>query len=351
MPTFKQAQYDRFDMEHPHSVHHASAASLPEELPADRLLVHMQCAPVHPCDTLCAMGVVNGVKLPAVGGTEGLGIIENVGEALKDRWQPGQRVHVAANYIFGEWNNWTGTWREYMHCPENALFPIPDGIDDDSAAQLLVNPLTTLAMVKQFGLGDGNILLQSAAGSVLGQLMIQLSKVFGFETVNLVRRRETADELKNEFAIDSVYVYDGSEASADEVRTAIRADFSGRAIDFCIEAVGGDTANLCLQLLGPNGEMYIYGMMTGQVMLAINTAADICMKNNALKGWSTQETWMRQKTDEEKRQHMAELCDLLASGRMKLPPSGQRFTLDQVGEAMSASFEPGRKGKIMLDCR
>ena len=350
MTNFKQVVYASFDRDDPHAVHEMVQTSLPD-LSDDRLLVRMTCAPIHPCDTLCAMGLVNGVQLPTVGGTEGVGVIEAVGSKISNDWKVGQRVHVAANYMFGEWTTWKGVWSEFLHCPVEALSPVPDSIDDDTAAQFMVNPLTAFAMVREMKLGPGNILLQSAAGSVLGRLMIQLGKIYNFDTINLVRRQETANELKEEFDIPGVYVYDGSNDSGSKIKQDIARDFPGQRIDHCIEAVGGDTAHFCLNLLGPDGDMYIYGSMTGEVMMNINTVADIVMKNNALKGWSSQETWLRHASEETKHECVDTLWKLLASEKLKMPETGQRFSFSQIGEAMRASCEAGRVGKVMLDCK
>ena len=351
MPHFKQVIYSSFDRDEPHAVHEVVESSLPDAIPGDRLLVRMRCAPIHPCDTLCAMGLVNGVNLPSVGGTEGVGVIEGVGKDLQDEWQVGQRVHVAANYMFGSWTTWKGVWSEYLHCPVEALSAVPDEVDDDTAAQFMVNPLTAYAMAREMNLGPGNILLQTAAASVPGKLMIQLSKIYSFETINLVRREESAEELRSEFGIKGVYVYDGSDKSKNSIKKAIAADFPGQRIDHCIEAVGGDSAHFCLDLLGPDGDIYIYGSMTGEVMMNINTVADIVMKNNALKGWSTQETWLRHASEETKRQCVSELWELLANGKLLMPPTGERFSFSRIAEAMRASCEPGRVGKVMLDCK
>ncbi len=351
MKNFKQVVYKKFDPASPYSVHEMIEATLEDTVDQDKVLIRMICAPVHPCDTACAMGVINGVEVSSIGGTEGVGVIEQVGDNLQDKWQIGQRVQVSANYIFGDWVTWKGVWSEYVYCPDNALTAVPDGVDDDTAAQFMVNPLTAFAMVRELKLGPGNILLQTAAGSVLGRLIIQLSQVYNFETVNLARRQETADELKSDFDIKAVYVYDGSPESADRVKKEIANDFPDQRIDYCIEAVGGETALLCLDLLGPDGEIYIYGSMTGNFTLNINTVTDIVMKNNALKGWSTQETWIRLTSDEVKRAYVAELWDLLATGKLKMPATGQRFSFNQISEAMTASFTPGRSGKVMLDCK
>ena len=176
MTTYKQVIYNKFSFDSPHSVHELRDAMLPDKVPTDKLLIRMICAPIHPCDTLCAMGVVNGVEFPCIGGAEGVGVIEQVGENWKEKWKTGQRVHVGANYLIGDWTNWNGVWSEYLLCPDNALIPVPEGVADDVAAPFMVNPLTAYAMVHEFGLKPGKILMQSAAASVLGKIMIYYHK-------------------------------------------------------------------------------------------------------------------------------------------------------------------------------
>ena len=46
-----------------------------------------------------------------------------------------------------------------------------------------------------------------------------------------------------------------------------------------------------------------------------------------------------------------ELCELIASGDLELPETGRRYTFSQIGQAMRASCEAGRVGKVMLDCK
>jgi NADPH:quinone reductase-like Zn-dependent oxidoreductase len=199
------------------------------------------------------------------------------------------------------------------------------------------------------GLGKGKVLMQTAAASVLGRLMIELSRIYGFDTVNIVRRQESADMLAREYGAEHVYVYDGTSDSGERVRTAIREDFSGRAIGHCIEAVGGDTARLCLDVLGPNGEIYFYGAMSGIVSLTIDTVADLAMNNNALKGWSTQEIWLRRTPDDVKQACVDELWSLFADGRLKMPGTDEIYPLDKVHDAVIASRRPGRSGKVLLE--
>ena len=75
--------------------------------------------------------------------------------------------------------------------------PFRSDIPDEQVATFLVNPATVLAIVRHvLAVPKGEWLLQSAAGSNLGRMIINLGKHDGFKTLNVVRRREAIDELK-----------------------------------------------------------------------------------------------------------------------------------------------------------
>lgn len=350
MQTGREVVYRQFNLNNPAATFELTEVPVPNQIGSREVLVRIKAAMVHPCDICCAQGLVNGVVLPAVGGLEALGVVERVGSDLKGQFVPGQRVHVAGTHMFGIWNKWHGVWRDYTVCPPEALVVVPDGVPDEAAAQLFVNVLTPFAMVKEMGLGKGDVLLQTAAGSVLGQVMIQLGKAFGFTTINLVRREETARHLKDTHGIDTVFVFDGSEDSAEATRLDIRQRLGGKPIRFAIEAVSGQTGRLCLDLLGPDGLVYFYGILSGDLKVPVDIVADLCMNNNTLKGWSIQETWLRKTPDEVKRGYIDELWQLMAEGQVVLPKIGQVFPLEQFKEAVMASTEMGKSGKVMLAC-
>jgi len=70
------------------------------------------------------------------------------------------------------------------------VVPVPDGASDEDAAQAIVNPVTAwvLTMVEH-RLQPGDGLTQTAAGSTVGRLVLQLARSEGFRTVTIVRRR------------------------------------------------------------------------------------------------------------------------------------------------------------------
>ena len=80
--------------------------------------------------------------------------------------------------------------------PARQARPIPTDIPDEQAATFFVNPATVLAMVRHvLAVPRGEWLLQSAAGSTLGKMIIKLGKHDGFKTLNVVRRSEAKEEL------------------------------------------------------------------------------------------------------------------------------------------------------------
>ena len=350
MITGREITYSKFSNSNPEDVFELSTISVPEQVGLGELLVRIKYSMVHPCDLGCACGLVNGVELPAVGGFEGVGIIEKVGTDLQHRFVQGQRVHVCATHIFGTWKSWVGVWRDYAVLPPEALIPVPDEIEDDVAAQIFVNVLTPLAMVKEMKLGSGDTLLQTAAGSVVGRVMIQLGKIFGFQTINLVRRPETAKELRDTYGIDTVYVHDGSTESEKSITKEIRAKLGNTPIKFAIDAVSGTVGRFCLQMLGPGGLIFFYGALSGDAVVSVDIVTDLCRNNKSVKGWSIQETWLREASDHTKKICLEEIWRLLSEQRIVLPAIGSTFPLEKIRDALIASRHPGKIGKVMVQC-
>ena len=68
---------------------------------------------------------------------------------------------------------------------------------DEDAAQALVNPVTAWVMTMvEHDLKPGDWLAQTAAGSTVGQLVLQLARSERFRTVNIVRRRSQVPDIK-----------------------------------------------------------------------------------------------------------------------------------------------------------
>lgn len=89
-----------------------------------------------------------------------------------------------------------GTWQQFVKVPADLAVCIPDFIDDDTASQLYINPLTAwLICTEVLNLGVGDVLLVNACGSSIGRIFAQLSKVLGFSLVAITRNNNYTEKL------------------------------------------------------------------------------------------------------------------------------------------------------------
>ena len=162
----------------------------PETVSDDnQVLVRMLAAPVHPADINTIQGTYPlKPPLPAVGGGEGVGRVENVGQKVREL-KPGDWVFPGGNM--------KGTWTTHFSDTESNLVKVRNDIPLLSAATLRTNPGTAYRMLKDFAdLKPGDLVVQNGSNSAVGQAVIEIAKSFNLVTVNIVRNRDNIDELK-----------------------------------------------------------------------------------------------------------------------------------------------------------
>src|SRR5215218_4825602 len=181
----------------------------------------------NPSDLLTVRGLYGSLPVPpATPGLEGMGEVAELGEGVR-HLRVGQRVIPLGV---------AGTWAEFVVVPAAQLIPVPDAISDQTAAQFVVNPLTAWIMtIEELALRPGEWLLQTAAGSTLGRVVLQLAKRRGFKTINVVRRREQADELKS-LGADEVICTD-----EEDIPERVKQITGKEGLRKAIDAVGGET--------------------------------------------------------------------------------------------------------------
>ena len=183
----KVIRFDQFG--EPSEVLRLDQAPVPEPGPGE-VRVRMIASPINPSDLLTVQGRY-GVRpaLPFVPGYEGVGVVDKAGPGLIGGFLVGRRVAVL--------NQAGGNWGETVVVPAIRAIPVPADLPDAQVASFFVNPATVLAMARHvLKVPKGAWLLQSAAGSTLGRMMIKLGGHDGFKTLNIVRRPEAMDELR-----------------------------------------------------------------------------------------------------------------------------------------------------------
>jgi NADPH:quinone reductase-like Zn-dependent oxidoreductase len=286
--------------------------------------------PINPSDLLTISGEYGRLpKLPSTPGLEGMGRIDALGEGVRG-WRDGDRgIPLSAG----------GTWCEYVVADAGLLLPVSESVSDATAAQFVVNPVTAWVMlVEELKLEPGDWVLQTAAGSTLGRLVIQLGRLRGYRTINLVRRPEQVDELLS-LGADAVFC-----TEEDGVVERVRELTGGRGVKGALEAVGGETGAIALHCLRPGGSMLVYGMLGGEPLPLHN--GEMLFRGLAVRGfWLVH--WFRQTPPPHVAATLGTLMQLMANGHL-LPPVEATYDLAEFRAAVAHASRPGRQGKVLL---
>ena len=233
-----------------------------------------------------------------------------------------------------------GTWAELMVVPAARLLPVPDGVSDEAAAQLVVNPLSAwVLVVDELDLQPGEWLLQNAAGSTLGRVVIQLARARGFRTINVVRRAEQGEELLA-LGADEVIVTDH-----EDVEERVREITAGEGVGKAIDAVGGELAGRIAAALAPRGTLITYGRLSGAASVPVDSRLQIFAGTTVRGFWLVR--WFQEVPPAHVERTIATVLGLIAEGVVD-PPVEARYDLADVREAVAHSERPGRSGKVLL---
>lgn len=297
--------------------------------------VRMLLSPINPSDLLRVRGLYGEMAgYPACPGFEGVGIIEESNAPFSRLFRgigPGRKVVVL--------NQFTGNWQEQVVLPAYRLFPVPEGVNDNDAAGYFVNPATALIMPKYvLKVPEGAWLLQSAAGSSLGKMVIKLGKKLGFKTINIVRRADTAAKLK-QLGADEII-----DSSKEDVVGRVKEITNGQGVRYALDAVGGPAVSQVIQCLGENGHVLLYGsldMSPGEFTNRHIIGNGIKIESFALQRWSAAKSSL---------QLLSLLKEIgrLMQENVLTAEVAEVYPIEKFQDAIVAAETPGRQGKILL---
>ncbi|MEM8601917.1 MAG: zinc-dependent alcohol dehydrogenase family protein [Bacteroidota bacterium] len=323
---------------HPAEVLRLDTLHDPEPGPGE-VRVRLTHRPINPADLLEVRGRYGTTPdLPAVAGHEGVGIVDCIGAGVPEAALGQRVVPLDAG----------PTWQTHLVAHPRDLLGIPDGVSDEAAAQLFVNPLTAWLLVEHVGrqqhsvLPEGAWLVQSAGATTVGRLVVQLARHAGARSVSLVRR-ESDIALLEGLGADAVIV---AEETSDPkaIRAQIRAATEGAPIRLGIDAVGGATGALVAAALGEGGVLLSYGVLSGQP-LPLDVGRVIFRRLTVQGVWRTR--WFATAPRAVSRAALVHLADLVAQGLLALPVAGA-YDLAEIGDALAHQAQSGRRGKVLV---
>jgi NADPH2:quinone reductase len=228
-----------------------ASVAIPEPA-ADQVLVRIEATPLNPSDLGLLLGGADMSTATASGtadrpvvtarvsegamkgmagrldqsmtvGNEGAGVVVAAGSSPVAQALIGKTVAVIGG----------GMYAQYRCIPADQCLVLPDGTMPAEGASSFVNPLTSLGMVETMRREGHSALVHTAAASNLGQMLNRICLKDGLALVNIVRKPEQEDLLREQGAVHVCNT--GSVTFMEDLTSALVA--TGATIAF--DAIGG----------------------------------------------------------------------------------------------------------------
>jgi NADPH:quinone reductase len=190
------------------------------------------------------------MSLPFTPGSEGAGVVEAVGPKVKE-FKVGDRVAYAAPI---------GAYAEVLLRPADRLVKIPAGVDDRTAAAMMLKGLTTQYLIRRtYRVKKGDTILMHAAAGGVGLILCQWAKHLGATVIGTVGSDEKV-ALAKKAGCKHVIVM-----SRENFVERVKAITKGKGVPVVYDGVGKDTFMGSLDCLQPLGLMVSFGNASGAV--------------------------------------------------------------------------------------
>lgn len=299
---------------------------LPDRTPgAGEVLVDVMASGVNFMDIGVRRGMLE-VRLPHVLGVEGAGRVAALGPGVSGI-AIGQRV---------AWVYVPGSYASRVIAPVEALVPVPDDIDDRTAAALMMQGLTASHFATDFyPVREGDIALVHAAAGGLGQLLTQIIRMRGGTVIGRVSSEAKVAAAQAAGADHVIVDRDGNFADA-----AIRLT-AGRGVDVVYDGSGPTTFKGSMAALRTSGTFCWYGPVLGA-----GSAIEIMSLPRSIKlGYAVFSDHIA--TPQLLRERAARLFDWVRAGALRLAPP-QTFALADAAQAHAAIESRSTSGKLLL---
>jgi NADPH2:quinone reductase len=269
------------------------------------------------------------LKMPAVLGQEGAGVVEAVGEGVT-RFAAGDRVAYGAGPM--------GAYAEAHVVPEGRLVRLPESVSFESAAAAMLKGMTTEFLIRRcYPVKAGDTILVHAAAGGVGGLMTQWAKHLGARVIGTVGSQDKAALVRDQ-GCDEVILY-----RTEDVAARVKAITGGKGVPVVYDGVGAATFEGSLASLARRGVLVSYGNASGPAP-AVEPVR--LMRGGSL--WLTRPTLFDYvATTEELDASAAALFEVIASGAVKVP-IGQTFSLKDARLAHEALEGRSTVGATLL---
>lgn len=291
------------------------------------VLVQVAVAGVNFMDIGVRQGMAwNEMPNPKILGVEGAGRVLALGEGVEG-FATGQRV---------AWVYAPGSYAEQISIPATSLVPIPDGIDDKTAAAVMMQGLTASHFATDFyPVQPGDIAFVHAAAGGLGLLLTQIVKLRGGSVIGRV---SSTDKVAVATVAGADHVIVDSEGRFAEQARQLSG---GEGVHVVFDGSGPTTFQGSLDVLRRSGTFCWYGPVLGGP-----GAIDIMSLPRSIKlGYAVFSDHIP--TPALLRAHSARLFGWIAEGKLKVHVGGV-YPLADAARAHADMASRRTTGKLLL---
>lgn len=232
----------------------------------------------------------------------------------------------------------SGGYAEKVAVPEPFLVPLPDEVDDDRAAALLLTGITALAMIRRCArVEPGETLVVEAAAGATGSLAVQLGKRAGARVIGLAsseEKRAMVEGLGADATVDS---------RSEDLKEAILAANDGKRVDAILHMSGGDAFDAELSALAPLGRMVVFGIASRE-QREVSTARLLRGSKGVIGFWLVHLLARRELVAP----MIGELLEATAAGDLEVTV-GDVYPLSEAPRAHEDLIARRTTGKLLLD--
>ena len=262
-------------------------------------------------------------------GSEAVGSIVELASDVS-HLQIGQSVIVAGGQ---------GVWADEFIADAHKVIPVPEGISDKVAAQLIAMPMSTLLLLQVLGAKSGDWVIYNAAAGAVGRLLASIAGERGINLIGVVHREPLIEVVKS-YGVKVVVSTD----QADWQEAVISAT-AGKEIQYAIDSVGGSAAQGLMKLLSKRGKLVSFGCMSGESMVLNHS--ELLFKELTVRGfWAA--PMMQEMTADAFKAMISEIFNYALAGKLQLPVSAV-YGVSEIKAALTAATTGSLSvGKILL---
>jgi NADPH:quinone reductase-like Zn-dependent oxidoreductase len=274
----------------------------------------------------------NKPQYPFTPGIEGSGKVIESGGGVIANLRKGKEV--ACTSTKGK----SGTWAKYIVTQATNVIPLPKNINNMQGAMLIVNPLTAIAFIQIAKKGKHKTIVNNAAASTLGKMLIKLCKNEHINLINIVRREKHVEELKS---IGAKYILNSNDTDYQQKLAMLAGELEASLF---FDAVTGEETNKIIHAAPKNSKVMLYANLSDE-QFSIDSR-EILQKNITINGfflgnWTSEQNILKTLASINKAKKL--LKNELHTNVQ------QTFAIDQVNEAIEFYKNNMSKGKVLLN--